>query len=150
MNGLSKMSRLSSQKVESEPKSPCPYNFLGESCYSSFLHDEQPGREHAAVGILITVLHQRKKTNFSESDLSDFEKGLHNAISSVLPDPRPLLGATSMPFQTGSVRLSGPSWQLSRRRTWREKERLSSIVDDFDDHDPMDYLHCIGKMQCTS
>ena len=39
----------------------------------------------------------------------------------------------------------------SKRKKWRMyDERLSSIVDDFDEYDPMDYLHCIGEMLFTS
>ena len=38
-----------------------------------------------------------------------------------------------------------------KRRKWRlYDERLSSIVDDFDEYDPMDYLHCIGSERCCS
>ena len=34
-----------------------------------------------------------------------------------------------------------------KRRKWRlYDERLSSFVYDFDEYDPMDYLHCIGEM----
>ena len=34
-----------------------------------------------------------------------------------------------------------------KRRKWRMcDEKLSSIVDDFDDCNSMDYLHCIGEM----
>jgi hypothetical protein len=29
-------------------------------------------------------------------------------------------------------------------------QRLSNIVNDFDDYDPMDFLYCIGEMQFTS
>ena len=39
----------------------------------------------------------------------------------------------------------------SKRKKWRMyDERLWSIVDDFDEYDPMDYLHCIGEMLFTS
>ena len=37
-----------------------------------------------------------------------------------------------------------------KRRKWRMyDERLSSIVDDFDEYDPIDYLHCFGEMLFT-
>ena len=38
-----------------------------------------------------------------------------------------------------------------KRRKWRMyDQRLSNIVDDFDDYDPMDFLYCIGEMLFTS
>ena len=55
-----------------------------------------------------------------QSVLCDFERGLHNAISSVWP----------------SATIRGCYF--------------SSIVNDFDEHDPMEYLHCIGEILFTS
>ena len=38
-----------------------------------------------------------------------------------------------------------------KRRKWRlYDERLTCIVSDFENYDPMDYLHCIGEMLFTA
>jgi hypothetical protein len=38
-----------------------------------------------------------------------------------------------------------------KRRKWRMyNQRLSNIVNDLDDYDPMDFLYCIGEMLFTS
>ena len=38
-------------------------------------------------------------------------------------------------------------WPEPKRRKWRlHDERLLKIDYDFDDYDPIDYLHCIGEL----
>ena len=40
--------------------------------------------------------------------------------------------------------------EAKRRKQRLYDQRLSSIVEDFDEYDPMDYLHCIGELLFTA